>query len=162
LFDYRASPALAASKGQFTLDDIALKDYPAAIARVRQVSGAATVQMMVHCVGSITFLMSMLAGKLDCVRSAVCSQLSLFPTSPPENQMKAAFDIGNFMKLLGFDSVTTDFNTDDWKDILADALLKLNVNGPPCNSAVCRRIWLIYGTVYAHDQLNDATHQAIH
>ncbi len=34
--------------------------------------------------------------------------------------------------------------------------------GPPCNSAVCRRIWLIYGEVYGHTQLNEATHEAIH
>jgi len=27
---------------------------------------------------------------------------------------------------------------------------------------VCRRIWLIYGEVYGHDPLNEATHDAIH
>jgi choline dehydrogenase-like flavoprotein len=162
LFDYRASPALPSSRTQFTLDDIATKDYPAAVARLRQVTGAPSIQVMVHCIGSITFLMSMLSGRLQGVRSAVCSQLGFFPLSPPENQLKAAFNVGAFLQALGIDSVTTDFNPDDWKDILADALLKLNVKGPPCNSAVCRRIWLIYGAVYNHDQLNDATHAAIH
>jgi cholesterol oxidase len=162
LFDYRASPELASSRTQFTLDDIATKDYPAAVAQVRQVTGAANIQVVVHCIGSMTFLMSMLSGRLQGVRSAVCSQLGFFPLSPPENQLKAAFNVGSFLQALGIDSVTTDFNPDDWKDILADALLKLNVNGPPCNSAVCRRIWLIYGAVYKHDQLNDATHNAIH
>ena len=37
LFDYRASPELASSLTQFTLDDIATKDWPAAVARVREV-----------------------------------------------------------------------------------------------------------------------------
>jgi cholesterol oxidase len=162
LFDYRASPELASSRTQFTLDDIATKDYPAAVAQVRKVTGAATIQVMVHCIGSMTFLMSMLSGRLDGVRSAVCSQLGFYPVSPPENQLKAAWDLGSFLNALGIDQLNTDFNTAKWEDILADAILKLNVNGPPCNSAVCRRIWLIYGEVYKHDQLNDATHNAIH
>lgn len=162
LFDYRASPDLPSSRTQFTLDDIATKDYPAAVARMRQVTGAANIQMMVHCVGSMTFLMSMLSGRLQGVRSAICSQLGFYPVSPPENQLKAAFDFGSFMKALGIDTVTTNFNRNDWNDVLADALVKLNVDGPPCNSAVCRRIWLIYGVVYKHEQLNDATHNAIH
>ena len=162
LFDYRASPELPSSKTQFTLDDVATKDYPAVAARVREVTGAATIQAMVHCVGSMTFLMAMLSGKLTGIRSAVCSSLTLFPVSPPENQIKAAFNIGQFLKALGRKTVTTDFNSQDWKAMLADAVLKLNANGPPCNSAVCRRIWTIYGNVYKHDNLNDATHQAIH
>ncbi len=162
LFDYRASPDLPSSQDQFTLDDIATKDYPAAVTRVRQITGAAGIQMMVHCVGSMTFLMSMLSGRLQGVRSAICSQLGFYPVTPPENRLKAAFDLGSFMQALGIDTVTTNFDPKDWNDVLADGLLKLNADGPPCNSAVCRRIWLIYGVVYKHEQLNDATHNAIH
>ena len=73
LFDYRASIDLPASRTQFTADDIALKDYPAAVELVRRITRAATVQMVVHCYGSTTFVMAMLAG-LQGVRSAVCSQ----------------------------------------------------------------------------------------
>ncbi len=47
--------------------------------------------------------------------------------------------------------------------MLEDGLLKLAAAlGPPCNSAVCRRIWLVYSEVYGHTQLNEATHEAIH
>src|SRR5690242_21568637 len=35
LFDYRASPDLTASFGQFDVDDIAVRDWPAAIEPVR-------------------------------------------------------------------------------------------------------------------------------
>lgn len=162
LFDYRASPALPSAKTAFTLDDIATKDYPAAVAQMREVSGAPDIQVMVHCVGSMTFLMGMLSGEVQGIRSAVCSQLSFYPVSPPENNVKAAFNVGNFLQLLGQQTVTTNVTSDNWKDWITDAVLKLNVNGPPCNSAVCRRIWTIYGEVYGHDQLNEATHDAIH
>lgn len=162
LFDYRASPALAASRTQFSLDDVATKDYPAAVAQIRAVTGSPDIQVMVHCVGSMTFLMSMLAGKLEGIRSAVCSQLSFYPTTSEANKVKAAFNVGSFFESLGIKTLTTDFNPSSWTDVLDDALLKLNLEGPPCNSAVCRRIWIIYGDVYGHDQLNDDTHNAIH
>ena len=80
LFDYRASPDLPSAATLFSLDDIARKDYPAAVAKVREVSGASSVQMVAHCVGSMTFLMAMMAG-LEGVRSAICSQLGLFPVT---------------------------------------------------------------------------------
>jgi cholesterol oxidase len=161
LFDYRASPELASSLTQFTVDDIATKDYPAAVARVRDVTGAESVQAMVHCIGSMSFLMAMLAG-LQGVRSAVCSQLAFFPASPPLNRIKAGLDLGSFLTVLGVETMTTSFDARNWKDKLADAVLKLNPKARLCNSPVCRRIQLIYGEVYKHDQLNDATHKAIH
>jgi cholesterol oxidase len=163
LFDYRASPALPSARTQFSLDDVATKDYPAAVAQIRAITGAADIQIMAHCVGSLTFLMSMLSGKLQGIRSAVCSQVGFYPTTSPENKVKAAFDIGSFFKSIGIDTLTTDFDPSNWGDALEDGLLKLApALGPPCNSAVCRRIWLIYGEVYGHTQLNEATHEAIH
>jgi cholesterol oxidase len=163
LFDYRASPALPSSRTQFTLDDVATKDYPAAVAQVRAITGAADIQIMAHCIGSLTFLMSMLSGKLQGIRSAVCSQVGFYPTTSPENNVKAAFDIGEFFKNIGIGTLTTDFDPSKWGDVIEDGLLKLaGAAGPPCNSAVCRRIWLIYGEVYGHTQLNEGTHEAIH
>jgi cholesterol oxidase len=162
LFDYRASPALPSSRTQFSLDDVATRDYPAAVARVRAVTGAADIQVVAHCVGSMTFLMSMLSGKLEGIRSAFCSQVGFYPTTSPENQLKAIFNVGSFLHGFGIDTITTDFDPSKWTDILTDALLKPNLAGPPCTSAVCRRIWAIYGEAYEHAQLNNDTHEAIH
>ena len=46
LFDYRASPDLPSSRTQFTVDDIAMRDWPAAIAHVRSETGAESVQAL--------------------------------------------------------------------------------------------------------------------
>jgi cholesterol oxidase len=163
LLDYRASPALPSSKTQFTLDDVATKDYPAAVAQVRAITGADDIQIMAHCIGSMTFLMSMMSGKLAGIRSAVCSQVGFFPTTSTENDLKAAFNLGSFFKALGIDTLTTDFDPSKFGDVIQDGFLKLGGKaGPPCNSAVCRRIWVIYGEVYEHTELNEGTHEAIH
>jgi cholesterol oxidase len=161
LFDYRASPDLPSASTQFTVDDIARFDWPAAVGTVRAATGAPDVQAMVHCVGSLSFLMAMLAG-LEGVRSAVCSSLAFYPLSPTVNEVKAGLDLGSFLTVLGVETMTTDFDAADWKDRLLDAVLELADRREPCDSAVCRRILLMYGEVYAHDQLNDATHRAIH
>lgn len=161
LFDYRASPDLPSARTQFTLDDIATQDYPAAVRRVLDVTRAQSIQVMVHCVGSMTFLMAMMAG-MKGVRSAVCSCLGFYPITPTENQVKAGLDLGSFLTVLGVKTMTTDFDENNWQDKFADAVLKLGARKDPCNSPVCRRILMMYGDVYKHDQLNTATHDAIH
>jgi cholesterol oxidase len=161
LFDYRASPALESAQTQFTLDDIAKRDYPAAVARVREVSGADSVQVMAHCVGSMTFLMAMMAG-LQGVRSAFCSALTFFPVSPLANRIRAALDLGTLIQKFGKNSLTTDFNPGEPVDRFLDTVLRTFPTRERCDSAVCRRILGIYGEVYKHEMLNDATHKAIH
>ena len=88
VLDYRASPSLASAATQFTLDDIAKHDYPAAVAKVREMSGAESVQVMAHCIGSITMLMSLALG-LEGVRHGVASQVTLHPRAGTVNEMRA-------------------------------------------------------------------------
>ena len=161
LFDYRASPALPSAHTQFTLDDVAKRDYPAAVAKVREVSQAADVQVMAHCVGSATFLMAMMAG-LTGVRSAISSALTFYPISPMANRIRAGLDLGTAAAKAGLLSVTTDFDSQKKLDVIIDNVLKLAPSKEQCPSAVCRRILGIYGEVYKHDNLNEATHKAIH
>ena len=161
LFDYRASPALKSSRTQFSLDDVATRDYPAAIAKVREVSGADSVQVMAHCVGSMTFLMAAMAG-LQGVRSAVCSALTFYPVSPLGNRIRAGLDLGTLAERFGLESLTTDFNPDSPTDRFLDTVLRTFPTQERCDSGVCRRILGIYGDVYKHAMLNDETHRAIH
>lgn len=161
MFDYRASPDLPSASTQFSLDDIARRDYPAAVAKVREISGAQTVQVNAHCVGSMTFLMAMMAG-LQGVRSAVCSALTFYPITPVANRIRAGLDLGTAAVKAGLKTVTTDFDSQDFMDRLVDAALKMVPSTEQCTSAVCRRILGIYGDVYKHANLNEATHGAIH
>src|SRR4029077_12403102 len=70
LLDFRASIALPASNFLSDGDQVAKYDYPGAVAKVRAVTGANTVQFVVHCWGATTFFLSMLGG-LQGVRSFV-------------------------------------------------------------------------------------------
>jgi choline dehydrogenase-like flavoprotein len=105
LFDYRASPALPTSKERFTVDDIVENDWPAAVKFVREKTHAKDVQVLGHCVGSLSLLMALL-DNLQGVRSAICSQFSLHPVTHWFNYAKIDMDVvglleGGLAKYLG-------------------------------------------------------------
>ena len=161
VLDYRASPELPVSKTQFTVDDIARYDWPAAVKTVQSISGAGTVQVVGHCVGSMSFLMAQLAG-LQGVRSAVCSQLTLFPLAPALTDVKAATHMASLMFMAGEHDWETDADAGNFKEWVLDKAMRLFPTHEGCTSAVCRRILFMYGEVYHHANLNDLTHVTIH
>jgi cholesterol oxidase len=164
LLDYRGSIALPASERESTADQVARCDYPAAVAKVREVTGAATVQMVVHCYGSTTFFMAMLAG-LQGVRSVVCSQIATEIRAVLLTRLKSGLHVPDFLQALGVKSLTAYVTTHaDWKDRLFDEALKLYPleYKERCNSAVCHRITFLYSLLYEHAQLNEATHECLH
>ena len=162
LLDLRASIDLPASKTQFSADDIARNDYPAAVAKVRELTGAASVQMVAHCFGSTTFCMSMLQG-LQGVRSAVCSQIATHIVAPVATKIKTGLHLPDFLDELGVKSLTADASAgESWTEKLYDRALELYPIGESCHNPVCRRITFMYAPLYQHAQLNVATHEALH
>jgi cholesterol oxidase len=164
LLDFRASIELPASAERFNGDDIAQYDYPAAIDTVRAVTTSPSVQMVVHCYGSTTFFMAMLAG-LEGVRSVVSSQVATHMVCPPMTRLKSGLHLPALLDKLGVESLTayTDTNA-DWLNRLYDRSLEVfpNDKEEECTSAVCHRITFMYSLLYEHDQLNRSTHDALH
>ncbi|HKN49810.1 MAG TPA: alpha/beta fold hydrolase, partial [Actinomycetota bacterium] len=164
LLDFRASIDLPASKERSTGDDIALHDYPAAVARILEATGAESIQALVHCYGATTFFMAMLAG-LKGVRSAVASQIACNVVAPRLTKVKAGLHMPQVVDALGVESLTAyaDAN-EDWPSSLFDKILKVDPvpRDEHCNSAVCHRITFLYSLLYEHAQLNELTHENLH
>src|SRR5207244_1108004 len=164
LLDFRASIDLPASKERSTGDDIALHDYPAAVARILEATGAESIQALVHCYGATTFFMAMLAG-LKGVRSAVASQIACNVVAPRLTKVKAGLHMPQVVDALGVESLTAyaDAN-EDWPSKLFDKILKVDPvpRDEHCNSAVCHRITFLYSLLYEHAQLNELTHENLH
>jgi choline dehydrogenase-like flavoprotein len=160
VLDYRASPELPSGATQFTLDDIAQYDYPAAVDTVLKESGADSTQIMAHCIGSMTMLMSMALG-LKGVRSAVASQLTLHPRVGVVNKLRAGLHAADLIEALGVDTLTTTVDEDgSLLEHLYDKALAFYPSGDePCDRPFCRRVMFMYGEVYDHDRLNEETHE---
>ena len=164
LLDFRASIELPAAAEPFTADDIARYDYPAAVAKVLEVTASPSVQMVVHCYGSTTFFMAMLAG-LQGVRSVVSSQIATHIVCPPMTRLKSGLHLPALLDRLGVESLTayTDTNA-NWFERLYERSLEVFPadKEDECTSAVCHRISFMYSLLYKHDQLNTPTHDALH
>ncbi len=164
LLDYRASIALPSAKTQFTADDVATRDYPAAVEKVRAVTGADSIQVVAHCFGATTFTCALLAG-LQHVRSAAISQVSTDVVAPLGSRLKAGLHLPDLLDDVGVDGLDADADRHPgWKGRIFDAFARLAPaqDKQPCDSAVCQRITFMYAPLYRHEQLNQATHDALH
>lgn len=164
LLDFRVSIALPASEHQSNGDQVARFDHPEAVALVRELTGADTVQAMVHCYGSNTFFMAMLAG-LEGVRSIVCSQVATDLVCPTPTRLKTGLHVPGFLDKIGVDSLTAYVDEDSgWRAKLYDTALRLYPipEGEHCRSAVCHRITFLYSLLYEHEQLTQRFHDHLH
>jgi pimeloyl-ACP methyl ester carboxylesterase len=165
LLDYRASDRLKASRSQFTLDDLARSDFPDAIRQVSQETRR-PVQIIAHCVGSLSVLMALLSGHLadSGVHSVILSQAFAFIDMPLVNRLKAKLHLAEALRFCGFRPIlTADFDLRSSLAVrLLDRLLYFYPSRERCKSGVCRRLLLIYGEANRHAQLDRATHEMIY
>jgi len=164
LLDYRSSIALPAATLQSSGDDVASKDYPAAVSKVLELTGAKSVQTVVHCWGSTTFFMAMLAG-LEGVRSVVASQIATQIRAPFATHIKTGLHVPSFLKAVGVESLNAYVNNHEGLlGKIYDGALKLypiELNNR-CTNATCHRITFMYAPLYEHANLNEATHDNLH
>ena len=162
--EWRGSTLLPSASSQFTADTVAYNDHPAAQAAVRGHTGRAELHVVAHCVGSLTWMMSTLAGTTE-PTSLMCSSVGLHPVGPPIMKLKAGLRLGSLMRRLGVGMLTSDSYTDESK---AARALDLALRAYPipraeqCGRAVCRRLAFIYGIAVRHDNMNELSHTTMH
>lgn len=158
LLDWRASTELPLR--QFTLDEAAEMDFPAAVRFVKEKTGAPSIQAVVHCAGASTFFMSLAAGFMPEVRSVVCSQVALHADAPAPTQWKALLRLPDVLQRLDIASMSPDEDPRHprFQNALGDIV---DLVHHECASTVCHRITFMYGHLYRHDQLNSATHDRL-
>src|SRR3954465_5536609 len=109
LLDYRASPDLPSSWSQFAVDDIALRDWPAAIGHVREQTGSDTVQALGHCIGGLSLFMA-IGGGMEGLRSATFSSLAGNPVPTPGNQARAGSRVATVLKTAGVKRLDVEYD----------------------------------------------------
>jgi cholesterol oxidase len=165
LLDYRASIDLPGSGARSNGDQVATIDLPEAVAKVRELTGAVTIQMVVHCFGATTFFMSALAGKLPDVRAAVASQVAAHVDAATIVRLKSGLHMPQVLEKLGVESMTAYTDTEaPWYERLYNRALAVYPveEEERCDSATCHRVSFMYSLLYEHDQLAVATHDTLH
>ena len=145
---------------QWTLDQVALYDHPAAVNKVIQETGSSKVKAVIHCQGSTSFMMSIVAGLLPQVQTVVSNAVSLHPIIPRLSRVK-------MWALIKFAGAGFPYLNPQWglhsptlRTKFVSAWVKLTHH--ECNNPVCKHASFTYGigfpTLWEHNNLDDATH----
>lgn len=161
LLNWRASIDLPPNP--WTLDDAAIHDYPAAISKLKELTGADTFKAVIHCQGSTSFMMSIVSGLLPEISMVVSNAVALHPVVPKLARFKsfvatkaasAMFDYLN--PQWGYGAPNLRAKAIDWW---------VRATHHECRNSVCKHSSFTYGagfpTLWAHENLNDQTHEWI-
>jgi choline dehydrogenase-like flavoprotein len=145
---------------QFTLDEAARYDIPAAVHEVRDTTGADSIQVVAHCAGSIVLFMSMSLGLVPEVRSVVASQVALHVDVPWASRLKARVGLATRLAQLGMTRMSPA--DDDGHPAFQWAFGKMtDTLHHECTTTFCHRLTFIYGHLYHHARLDEGTHDRL-
>jgi hypothetical protein len=146
---------------QWTLDEAAAFDHPAAVGTVLEHTGHDRLKALVHCQGSTSFMMAATAGLLPEVTTIVSNAVSLHPVVP----RLARWKLDWFHRPI---RALTRYLDPHWgveaPDAVAVAITAwVRAVHRECTNTVCRIASFTYGvghpTLWSHALLNDATHE---
>ena len=147
---------------RYNFDDCALFDFPAAIAKVRELVGDRRIHVICHCLGSVSFLMGLFGGVIDGITSVIANSVGLTPRVPRWSQLKLGIAPFLIEQVLGFPYISPSFSE---AGVPAGRLVSL-VNSlvhRECDVPACQMLSLMWGTgfpaLYNHDNLHDVTHR---
>jgi pimeloyl-ACP methyl ester carboxylesterase len=158
LLDWRAS--IVHPLRQFTLDEAARLDMPAAVRKVREVTKAGSVQVVAHCAGSAAVFMAMSQGLLPEVRCLVGSQVGLHVNVPATTVIKSRAHLADRLAQAGITDMSPA--ADDGRPLFQFAFGRMtDIFHHECASTFCHRLTFTYGHLYHHARLSQATHDAL-
>ncbi|KVU66444.1 esterase [Burkholderia ubonensis] len=148
---------------EWTLDDAALYDHPAAVRKVVELTGAPSIKAVVHCQGSTSFMLSAVGGLVPQVDTIVSNAVSLHPQVSTISHLKGRYAL----PVVG---AMTDYLDPRWGEHATGVvpnLLKglVLLTHHECANGVCRFSSFTYGTgfpvLWRHENLSDAVHDWI-
>lgn len=164
-FDFRMSNRHSYNlfKHRYTLDDIALYDYPAALEVMRQVIGDTPVHVICHCLGSVSFLMSLFGKAVDGITSVVANSVGLTPRVPRWSRVKLQGSPFLVETVLGLPYLNPQWSEDP--GFSRGKLFSKAVSAAhrECDVPACHMLSLMWGSgwpaLYSHDNLAEVTHR---
>ncbi|MCT9929273.1 alpha/beta fold hydrolase [Planotetraspora sp. A-T 1434] len=145
-----------------TLDDIAQYDHPAALRELRRHVGARRIHVVAHCLGSVSFHMSLFSGAVDGIASLVANSVGLTPRVHRWARLKLAagpvlLEYGTGLPYLDPRFRDAPPFTRRW--LLARAVSLFH---PECGEAACHMQSFMWGSgrpaMYRHGNLRPETH----
>jgi len=147
----------------YNMDDIALFDYPPALARIRALAGAgARIHVICHCLGAVSFLMSLFGRASTGVTSVIANSAGLTPRVPDWSLLKLYLAPFLVEGVLGLPYLNPSWGGDAFLS-RGKVLSKLaSLIHRECDVPACHMLSLMWGTgapaLYNHRNLAEVTH----
>lgn len=152
-----------AGRHRFTLDDVALFDYPPALDLVRDAIGERRLHVISHCLGAVSFLMGLFGGVIDGVASVVANSAALTPRVPMWSQVKLAAAPDLLERVLGLPGIGPDWPTHPWLSRRGLVGRAVGFGHRECDQPACNMLSMMWGSgrpaMYHHDNLHEVTHR---
>lgn len=148
---------------RYSLDDVALYDFPAALAKMREHIGNRRIHVICHCLGSVSFLMSLFGKAVNDVASVISNSVGLTPRVPAWSKVKLALSPFFIEYVMGFQYVSPRWSEDaGWTRGKIFSKL-VSMAHRECDVPACHMLSLMWGTgwpaLYEHENLADVTHR---
>lgn len=159
LENWRASIDFAPN--EWTLDQAAVNDHPAAVETVVRETGSQEVQAIIHCQGSTSFMMSAVAGLVPQVKTIVTNAVSLHPVIPAWSRLKIGYALPLVGKLTRYLDPQWGLHAPGVTPKVLNGVVRLTHH--ECSNPVCKEVSFTYGSgfpaLWRHENLNDETHE---
>ncbi|GGW15052.1 hypothetical protein GCM10018980_76110 [Streptomyces capoamus] len=148
----------------WTMDDLALYDFPAALGKLRQEAGdRVRVHAITHCLGAVAFTMALAAGTVTDITSCVANSVALTPRVPSWSAVKLAFfpTLAEYIIGVPYLDPTWSENPFLTRGWLISKLVDLVHT--ECDVPACHMLSVMWGTgrpaLYEHRNLLEVTHR---
>jgi hypothetical protein len=159
LLNWRASIDLPPN--EWTLDDAAVNDHPAAVDKVLELTGAKTLKAVIHCQGSTSFMMSITAGLLPRVTTVVSNAVALHPVVPKIAHLKSRIATDTIGRMYTYLNPQWGLSAPGFWPKVIDWWVRAFHH--ECNNPVCKHSSFTYGagfpTLWRHENLDEETHE---
>jgi cholesterol oxidase len=149
---------------RYSMDDVALYDCPAGIDMVRSiVGGGKRIHVICHCLGSVSFVMSLFAKQVDGIASVIANSVSLTPRVPGWSKLKLTVFPFMLEYLLSVPYVSPTWSKDPTLTFGKSLSWMVSRFHRECDEPSCHMLSLMWGTgwpaLYEHKNLADVTHK---
>jgi cholesterol oxidase len=149
---------------RYDMDDIAAFDFPAALRKLREEVGPdARIHVICHCLGAVSFMMSLFGGAVTGISSVIANSVSLTPRVPRWSQLKLKLSPFILEQLAGQPYISAAGAEEGG---LSRNKLLVRLAGlfhRECDVPACHMLSLMWGTgfpaLYSHENLHPLTHE---
>jgi cholesterol oxidase len=163
--DYRMSNRFPYNlmRHSYTMDEIALFDFPPALAKIRALSGAPRIHVICHCLGSVSFMMSLFGKAVDGVTSVISNSVALTPRIRAFSHMRLYVMPFIAEYLLGLPYLNPNWRNERGLTLSKILGVLVDLAHPECEVSACHMLSEMWGTgwpaLYLHENLADITHE---